>query len=220
MAHIPTGFDPSAGQSNTNTDFPQHIFEDGEEVVFRVHKAEEKTYKRHFAKGKPDELNLPDCELWSFQIIVSAIGNNQLSNMVFLDIVKDGRAWDLKDKNGKPWVQNKFINLCTGFGLRKSKEQLNINPAWFTEVSFFTDVVGKCKVAKVVDNKTHQYKNEIQWFIESQQAQQAQTPVQQTMAKIVPPANGATVDVYNQADNGNGAPVTNPDGSIDDGLPF
>jgi len=166
--HIPDSFSPNAGQS-TNTGSssfpPPHIFADGETVNFRVHKVEERSnYTRTFNKGTDSELVVPNCEMWSFQIVLSDPTDSGLSNMTFLDIIKDGRAWNVQSVKGSLWIQNKFINMCTGFGLRKSKEQLNLNPNWFTDTSFFTMATGQCKVEK--DQYNGKYKNNITWFID------------------------------------------------------
>ncbi len=206
--YIPTGFDPSAGQQQSdNNDFNKHIFEQGEEVNFFVHKVSHKTWQRTF---KNEQLSLPDCEMWSFQLIIKDnTGTN--SNMVFLDVVKDARAWHCADKNGRKWIQNKFINMLTGMGLRSSKEQLNLNPGWFTDANYYTGVTGRLKVDKVIDNKTNLYKNEVSWFVESKQAEQQQQPQQQNM---FPPANGASVETYQQPQQGIS------DEQVNNGMPF
>jgi hypothetical protein len=203
MAHIPQAFDDSLTAPQTdNKDFPPpYIFDDGATVNFKVHKVEERITER---KGS---VNLPDCEMWSFQLIINDGTGN--SNMVFCDVIKDGRVWHLKDKNGKLWVQNKFLNLCTGMGLRESKQQLNLNPAWFTDASFFTDVIGQLKVSKKVaeyGKRAGQFVNEVNWFIDAPVDKQA--PHQQGIG--LEPANGATVSPFSTDANADSV----------DGIPF
>ena len=165
--HIPTGFSPNAGQSNSggDKDFgPPHIFDDGATVNFRVHKVTDNTRKRTFGAGTDKELVLEDCELWSFQLILTDPTDSSLSNMTFLDIIKDGRAWNVESAKGSLWVQNKFINMCTGMGLRSSKEVLNINPEWFSNTSLYSMQTGQCTVQK--DSWNGAYRNQINWFNE------------------------------------------------------
>lgn len=192
MTNIPTGFDPSAGQSRATEDFTKHIFEDGATVNFRVHAVKEAKFKRSFSNPP---ITLDDCELWNFQLIISDPQDPSLSNLIFHDVVKDGRAWEQTDRNGNKWVQNKFINMLTGFGLRKSGEQLNLNPAWFTDASFFEMITGQATVQK--ESYNGEWRNRINWFNQSNNSNQKQ-PVQQQMHQVTNEAStsGATVQSF------------------------
>jgi nitroimidazol reductase NimA-like FMN-containing flavoprotein (pyridoxamine 5'-phosphate oxidase superfamily) len=211
--HIPQGIDPSAtGNTGGNRSFaPPYIFDKDAEVNFTVHKVQEATKKKTFYKNKRIEFTLEDCEVWEFGLILKDEHDN--SNYVWHDVVKDGRAWDVKDKNGKPYIQNKFINMCTGMGLRKSQEKVNINPAWFTDVSFFTLVQGICKVDKYVaqaGKNQGKYQNSINWFVESNNY--APNISQQVMHDVTNQAStsGASVEPFasdaNEVDEEDGIP--------------
>ena len=201
MAHIPTGFDEDL--NNKSGDKKSHIFDDGATVNFKVYQVSEKIKDRTFDKGK---LLVSNCEMWALMLIISDPTDSSKSNLIFCDVVKDGRAWNVLDKNGRKWIQNKFLSLCTGMGLRKHGEQLNLNPAWFTDVNMFTDVTGQLKVTKKISEygkNEGTWINEVNWFIDK--------PVQvATQPSIIKPESGATVEVFK-------TDVANPD---DEYIPF
>ncbi len=207
--HIPQGIASNAtGNQNTGSgDFPPpYIFADGATVNFKVHAVSEATKEMKFDKGN---LLIPDCEVWEFQIILRDDQGN--SNFVYHKVVKDGRAWNVADKNGNPWIQNKFINMCTGMGLRQSKEPVNINPTWFSDVNHFTDVIGTCSVDKYTAKSgkyAGQFRNSIGWFLENEQQQPA-APVAHMNTLV---DNGVDIVTFNDP----AAVEVNP---IDD-LPF
>lgn len=178
--HTPQGMANNAtgNQSNDGNFPPPYIFEDGATVNFKVHAIKDATKEMKFMKG---DLVLTDCEVWEFQIILK--DNQGNSNFVYHNVVKDGRAWNVLDKNGNPWIQNKFINMCTGMGLRKSQEPVNINPAWYDDPSYYADVIGQCKVDKYIAKSgkyAGKYRNSIGWFLENTYSQQT-APQQQPL---------------------------------------
>ena len=100
-------------------------------------------------------------DVWALKLTCTA-GN--LQNSVWIKVYKDGKSnvWNDLDKNGNPWIQNRFMNLCSAVSLRQSGDDAKINPMWFTNPDCFIDKCGRAVVnVEIYKDKTH---NRIQWF--------------------------------------------------------
>jgi len=100
-------------------------------------------------------------EIWALKLHCTV---EQMQNSIWINIYKDGKSvvWNDLDTNGKPWVQNKFMNLCSAVSLRKSGDDENINPKWFTCADCFIGKRGRAVVS--VDEYDGKVRNRIGWF--------------------------------------------------------
>jgi len=97
--------------------------------------------------------------IWALQLICET---ETLKNMVFHDVYKDGLVWNELDSNNKPWVQNKFLNLCSAVSLRRSGSLEKPNPLWFTDPDCFNGKRGRAKIG--FDEYNGEVRNVINWF--------------------------------------------------------
>jgi len=112
-----------------------------------------------------------DAEVWKLKLICKS-GN--MMSTVYQTIYKEGRSavWNDKDSSGKTWIQNKFLNLCSAVNLRRSGEQVNINPKWFSEPALFIEKRGRAVVGvETYNGKTY---NRINWFNSPTEQQELQ----------------------------------------------
>ena len=142
---------------NSHSDKERGIIPDGTEVNFYVHSCIEKN------KSFKNQL----VRVWSLQLICES---EHLSNLVFHDVWKDGYIWNERSKptenkpNGEPWIQQRFVNLCSAVSLRPSGSQERPNPAWFTDPALFLGKRGRVKI--VVETYNNEARNVINWFKE------------------------------------------------------
>lgn len=131
-------------------EFVNFVFEHGTVVDFEIAKCVLGQKKYH------DEF----FDAWRCQIDCKSNGN---TGRVFLDIYIDGRLWDI-EKNGKKWVQHKFLDFCKAVSLRPSKSKQPINNMWYRDPRCFLRKQGRVKL-EYVANEGYEPRNEINWFM-------------------------------------------------------
>ena len=163
------------------------VIPDKTPVEFVIESCEEDT--QNF-RGEP-------AAIWSMRI--SCISGN-LKATVWHNIYKDGKAtvWNDLDRNGSPWIQNKFLNLCSAVGLRRSGDDININPMWFTEPGCFIGKRGRAVVG--VETWQDKARNRINWFNTPSEQQAMHNDAINSQIFIAPVPSSQTRIVSNMDD--------------------
>ena len=100
-------------------------------------------------------------DIWALRITCTT-GN--LKSTIWHKVYKDGKSivWNDLDRNKNPWIQNKFMNLCSAVSLRRSGDDAKINPLWFSEPACFIGKRGRAVVG--LESWQDKMRNRINWF--------------------------------------------------------